>query len=108
MRRRSAAPIRDRDCTSPALPKKKADSLRVYRATDVTRGRIHHELRTARQLTHPNVCRVYDIGEADGHTLISMEYVDGVPSSKALEITRKLCAGLAAAHAAVSLPSQTN
>jgi hypothetical protein len=27
-----------------------------------------------------------------------MEYVDGVPSSKGLEITRKLCAGLAAAH----------
>jgi serine/threonine-protein kinase len=102
----------------------------VYRATDLTLGqsvalkflpedaarderllsRFHNEVRTARQVTHPNVCRVYDIGEADGFPFISMEYVDGedlasllprigrVPSSKALEITRKLCLGLAAAH----------
>jgi serine/threonine-protein kinase len=64
----------------------------------------------ARQVSHPNVCRVYDIGEADGLTFLSMEYVDGedlatllrrigrLPASKALEIARRLCAGLAAAH----------
>jgi serine/threonine-protein kinase len=72
--------------------------------------RFHSEVRIARQVSHPNVCRVYDIGEADGHPFISMEYIDGedlasllqrigrLPSDKALEIARKPCAGLAAAH----------
>ena len=64
----------------------------------------------ARQVSHPNVCRVYDIGEVDGHTFLSMEYVDGedlgsllrrigrFPEERALEIARQICAGLAAAH----------
>ncbi len=72
--------------------------------------RFHHEVRVARQVSHPNVCRVYDIGEADGLHFISMEYVDGEdlasvlrrmgrPSTdKAVQIARQLCAGLAAAH----------
>jgi serine/threonine-protein kinase len=72
--------------------------------------RFHHEVRVARQVSHPNVCRVYDIGEAQGQPFISMEYVDGEdlakvlrrmgkPSQdKALQIARQLCAGLAAAH----------
>jgi serine/threonine-protein kinase len=73
--------------------------------------RFHGEVRIARQVSHPNVCRVYDIGEIDGSAYISMEYVDGedlgsllrrigrLPGDKALEIARRLCAGLAAAHA---------
>jgi serine/threonine-protein kinase len=73
-------------------------------------ARFHAEARIARQVSHPNVCRVYDIGEADGSTFLSMEYVDGenlhsllrrigrLPPDKAVEIARKLCAGLAAAH----------
>ena len=73
-------------------------------------ARFHAEVRIARQVSHPNVCRVYDIGEADGSTFLSMEYVDGenlhsllrrigrLPPDKAVEIARKLCAGLAAAH----------
>jgi serine/threonine-protein kinase len=73
--------------------------------------RFHGEVRIARQVSHPNVCRVYDIGEAEGSAFISMEYVDGedlasllrrigrLPPDKAIEIGRKLCAGLAAAHA---------
>ena len=72
--------------------------------------RFHGEVRIARQVSHPNVCRVYDIGEVDGAAFISMEYVDGedlgsllrrigrLPGDKAIEIARKLCAGLAAAH----------
>ena len=67
-------------------------------------------MRIARQVTHPNVCRVYDIGEVDGLPFLSMEFVDGedlssllrrigrLPPDKATEIARKLCAGLAAAH----------
>ncbi|MCX6612858.1 MAG: serine/threonine-protein kinase, partial [Acidobacteria bacterium] len=102
----------------------------VYRATDLTLGqsvalkflpalassdprwleRFHSEVRIARQVSHPNVCRVYDIGEAEGLPFLSMEYVDGedlasllrrigrLPCDKAIEISRKACAGLAAAH----------
>ena len=40
-------------------------------------AQFHNEVRIARQVSHPNVCRVYDIGEVDGHTFLSMEYVDG-------------------------------
>jgi hypothetical protein len=73
-------------------------------------SRFRNEVRTARQISHPNVCHVYDIGEAEGLTYLSMEYVDGedlasllrrigkLPQDKALEIARQLCAGLAAAH----------
>ena len=75
-----------------------------------TLTRFRNEVRIARQISHPNVCRVYDIGEAEGSTYLSMEYVDGedlasllrrigrLPQDKALEIARQLCAGLAAAH----------
>ena len=73
-------------------------------------ARFRNEVRVARQVSHPNVCRMYDLGEADGCCFLSMEYVDGedlgallrrigrLPADKALEIARKLCAGLAAAH----------
>jgi len=72
--------------------------------------RFFSEVRTARSVAHPNVCRVYDIGEVDGRHFISMEYVDGedlasllrrigrLPQDKALELSRQLCAGLSAAH----------
>ena len=72
--------------------------------------RFYAEVRIARQVSHPNVCRVYDVGERDGKLFLSMEYVDGedlstllnrigrLPGDKALEIARELCAGLAAAH----------
>ena len=102
----------------------------VYRATDLTLGqsialkflpeeacrnqrlleRFHGEVRVARLVSHPNVCRVFDIGSIEGMPFISMEYVDGedlgslltrigrLPADKAVETARKLCAGLAAAH----------
>ena len=40
-------------------------------------ARFRNEVRIARQVSHPNVCRVYDIGEAEGRRILSMEYVDG-------------------------------
>jgi len=73
-------------------------------------ARFHREVRIARQVSHPNVCRVFDIGQTDGLQFLTMEYVDGedlatllrrighLPSAKALEIARQMCAGLAAAH----------
>ncbi len=72
--------------------------------------RFYAEVRHARQISHPNVCRVYDVGEIEGRHFLSMEYVDGedlasllrrigrLPGDKAVEIARQLCAGLAAAH----------
>ncbi|HUO25077.1 MAG TPA: serine/threonine-protein kinase [Candidatus Aquilonibacter sp.] len=102
----------------------------VYRADDLTLGqavalkflpdeaardetlleRFRNEVRIARRVSHPNVCRVYDVGEVDGHTFFTMEYIDGedlasllrrigrLPQDKALDIARQLCAGLSAAH----------
>jgi len=44
---------------------------------EATLARFRNEVRIARQVSHPNVCRVYDIGEVEGSTYLSMEYVDG-------------------------------
>jgi serine/threonine-protein kinase len=72
--------------------------------------RFYDEVRIARQVSHANVCRVYDIGEIEGQPYLSMEYIDGedlssllrrigrLPADKAVEFARKMCAGLAAAH----------
>src|SRR6185503_13273172 len=68
------------------------------------------ELRVARQVSHKNVCRLYDLGDADGRRFLTMEYVDGedlasllrrigrIPEDKAIQIARQLCAGVSAAH----------
>jgi len=100
----------------------------VYRAEDLKLGqavalkflpgpidqaklkRFYGEVRLGRQVAHPNVCRIYDVIEAEGRHFLVMEYVDGedlasllrrigrLPQDKGLEIARGLCAGLAAAH----------
>lgn len=102
----------------------------VYRADDLTLGvsvalkflpaglahdprwleNFRAEVRLAREITHPSVCRVYDITEADGLVFLTMEHVDGedlasllrrigrLPHDKAVQIARQLCSGLAAAH----------
>ena len=61
-------------------------------------------------MSHKNVCRLYDLGDADGRRFLTMEYVDGedlasllrrigrIPQDKAIDIARQLCAGLSAAH----------
>src|SRR6195256_4442925 len=71
---------------------------------------FHNELRLARQVSHKNVVRLYDLGDADGRRFLTMEYVDGedlasllrrigrIPQDKAVDIARQLCAGVAAAH----------
>ena len=41
------------------------------------RDRLLREVTLARQVAHPNVCRVYDVGEVKGQHFLSMEYVDG-------------------------------
>lgn len=69
-----------------------------------------NEVKTARRVSHSHVCRVYDIGEVEGRTFVSMEYVDGedlssllhrigrLAGDKAVQIARQLCSGLHAAH----------
>jgi hypothetical protein len=78
--------------------------------TDARLAQFHNELRVARQVSHKNVCRLYDLGDADGRRFLTMEYVDGedlasslrrfgrMPPDKAVQIARQLCAGVAAAH----------
>lgn len=73
-------------------------------------ARFHREVRVARQVSHKNVCRVYDIGEVDGRHFLSMEFIKGeelssllrrigrLPQDKAVQLARQICAGLAAAH----------
>jgi predicted Ser/Thr protein kinase len=97
----------------------------VYRADDLKLGqtvalkflshhhqrqRLYEEVRIGRQISHPNVCRLYDVAEMDGHLFITMEFVDGedlasllrrvgrLSSEKALAVARDVCAGVAAAH----------
>ncbi len=72
--------------------------------------RLLGEVRIARQVTHPNVCRMYDVSELDGQHFLSMEYVDGedlasllrrvgrLPQERAVGVARQICSGLAAAH----------
>ena len=89
-----------------------AVALKLINSTEAAaRERILSEVRLARQITHPAICRVFDVGEADGAIFYSMELVRGedlaallrragrLPSEKVADIARQLCAGLAAAHA---------
>lgn len=82
----------------------------MHSASPSARTRILQEARLARQITHPAVCRVFDVGEAGQTLFFSMEFVPGedlaallkrtgrLTSERVLEIAHQLCAGLAAAH----------
>ena len=74
--------------------------------------RFKREIRLARKITHRNVLRTYDYGEAEGVYFISMEYVRGytlnelmdeaparqMPLRASVGIARQICRGLQAAH----------
>ncbi len=102
----------------------------VYRADDLSLGvpvalkflpesvsadeerlaRFRKEIAAARQVSHPNVCRVYDIAEADGQVFLSMEFITGdtlaaalrrhkrLPAALAIELGRQIALGLDAVH----------
>ena len=73
--------------------------------------RFKQELILSRNVTHKNVVRIYDMGEADGTKFITMEYVEGedlrtmlardgkVAPQKSVEIVQQICRALDAAHA---------
>jgi serine/threonine-protein kinase len=97
----------------------------VYRADDLKVGhtvalkflsnhehalRLYEEVRIGRQISHPNVCRLYDAAEVEGQLFITMEFIDGedlasllrrvgrLSSEKGLAVAHDICAGVAAAH----------
>ena len=73
--------------------------------------RFVHEAHAAARFTHPNVVRVFDVGEAGGQPYLVMELVEGrtlrqviddrsqLPLEQALAVADSLLAALAAAHA---------
>ena len=72
--------------------------------------RFKQELILARQVTHRNVIRIFDLGIADGLKFITMDYVEGrdlskilsergkFPVAEACDIVRQIGSGLEAAH----------
>ena len=72
--------------------------------------RLGREVKVARAIRHPNVCRVFDLANADGHWLVSMELASGgtlrdtLQSARSRTVAERLadaraiCAGLAAIH----------
>jgi serine/threonine-protein kinase len=73
---------------------------------------LKQEIRLARKITHRNVVRTHDLGEAEGVRFLTMEYVPGttlrdildrrgvVALAPGLQIAKQLCRGLAAVHEA--------
>jgi hypothetical protein len=84
----------------------------LHRADSLLRKRLIEEVRLARLVTHPGVCRVYDVGEDAGALFLTMELIDGedlatrlersgaLPSAEVVHIGARLAAALAAAHEA--------
>jgi serine/threonine-protein kinase len=72
--------------------------------------RFKLEIKLARRITHRNVLRTHDFGEAEGTPYISMEYLEGVtlkellrrkgalPPGIGLRVAKQMCYGLEAAH----------
>ena len=70
---------------------------------------LHQEIRLGRRVSHPNVCRIYDLGTWNGHHFLTMELVDGETLAERLmrgalepplgrSVARQVVAAMAAAH----------
>ncbi len=84
-------------------------TLRAELADGEARERLRREARTAASISHPNVCQLYEIGEANGELFIAMELLSGealstrlasgaLPVAEAVEITHDVLAALSALH----------
>jgi serine/threonine protein kinase/Flp pilus assembly protein TadD len=72
--------------------------------------RFSNELKLARKISHRNVCRMFDLGKAEGTTFITMEFVPGedlkkfirksgqLGAGRSVSIAKQVCEGLAEAH----------
>ncbi len=79
-------------------------------ASEWRRDSLRREVRAAREVVSPNVCRIYDLEEIDGRELVSMEYIDGrtlldvlkergpLELKEAQDIASQFLAGLEAIH----------
>jgi len=72
--------------------------------------RLRREIVLGRRITHPNVCRLHDLGDWEGLRFITMEFVEGetlaarmargrLPEREALQVLAGICEALEAAHA---------
>ncbi|MDQ4079677.1 MAG: protein kinase, partial [Gemmatimonadota bacterium] len=99
---------RDVEIAEPVAVK----TLRPELASDsASVARLNAELRIARRISHRNVLRTHELGEADGRHFVAMEWVDGhsvktllstrgrFPVEATLAIARQLCRALQVAHA---------
>jgi len=83
---------------------------REYSGNQAILERFKQELILSTQVTHKNVVRIYDLGEAEGIKFITMEYIEGedlrtlihqrakLPAEEAAEIVAQICRALDAAH----------
>ena len=78
-------------------------------ANDTRRARFQREAHAIAQLSHPNICAIYDVGEQDGVPYLVMEYIDGetleqsltsggLPWNTALQIAIQIASAVAIAH----------
>jgi serine/threonine protein kinase len=74
-----------------------------------SRKRFLREAQAAARVTHPNICRLYDVGEVDGRPFLVMELLEGesmserlgrgpMPLAEALQVTLSILSALAALH----------
>ena len=89
-----------------ALKTVRAEKAGSERAREMLRS----EVRSAREVVSPNVCRIFDLVEEGGQELVSMEYIDGVTLGETLrergpldlkearEIASQFLSGLEAIH----------
>ncbi len=92
----------DRDVAVKVLPASSFDD-------PTARARLVREARAAAALNHPNICTVYEVGEADGQAYIAMELVEGrtlsailhagpLPAEHVVHYGRQLADALTHAH----------
>ena len=91
-----------------ALKSLRPELIGNERGLEILRG----EVRSAREVISPNVCRIFDLVVEDGRELVSMEYIDGITllellktkgpleMKEAVEIAAQFLAGLDAIHQA--------
>ena len=84
--------------------------IRPDRMSPERRETLRREIILSRRVTHPNVCRVYDLVEIGGEDFVSMEFLSGqtlkeiedaervLPLGRGLSLAKGICGGLAAAH----------